>query len=373
MSFVPSTCTGTTSGCGCGSPSPFAMPSKTSSEWFISNPVLSAGATAYESDTGKWKIGDGISRYAELSYQSESGVNGSVGPQGPVGPSGVNGQPGAPCSLTIGTVTTGTTASATITGSPPNQVLHLVLPVSSTGNGSGGGTGSTLKFAVQPEDESVTDGDAVVFIAEAIHSSGALISYKWQSLPANTSDQTKWADLAAPPTSSLRITADIALSGRSYRCIATADSLSVTSGTAMLFVAPQASDAVQFDSQPFDTSVSAGSTAIFRMTATVHTGTKVSLARVSWKWQASAEGSAGGWDSSSWLDIDGASGSQNGYTASAVLSFVARTEGNGRQFRCVVSAETGTVIQSYPTVIIGNYKPIPNGTENSNPATLTVT
>lgn len=339
-------------------------------EWALDNPVLEMGATAYESDTGKWKIGDGVRRYMDLQYQSEVGAPGTTGAQGPAGTNGINGQPGPPCSLTIGTVTTGTTASATITGTPPNQILNLVLPVSTS---TGGGSGSGLKFVLQPQDESVTDGDAVVFSVEASHSSGALVSYKWQSLPANTSDQTLWADLAAPPTSSLRITADVSMNGRSYRCIASAEGLSVTSRAAMLFVAPQEANAVQFDAQPFDTSVSDGSTAIFRVTATVTTGAKAAVSRVSWKWQMSAPVSGGGWDPNSWVDINGASGSQNGYSASTVLSFVASPADSGRQCRCVVTAEVGSAIQTYPTIIIGNYQPIPNGTENSNPATLTVT
>lgn len=39
------------------------------------------------------------------------------------------GAPGPPNTLTIGTVSVGETASASITGSSPNQVLNLVFPV----------------------------------------------------------------------------------------------------------------------------------------------------------------------------------------------------------------------------------------------------
>jgi hypothetical protein len=55
------------------------------------------------------------------------------------GPQGVPGNPGAPGvagpanTLTIGTVTNGTTASATISGTAPNQIIDLVLPQGSTG------------------------------------------------------------------------------------------------------------------------------------------------------------------------------------------------------------------------------------------------
>lgn len=49
---------------------------------------------------------------------------------------GAQGQPGEPNTLTIGTVTTGepgTQASATITGTSPNQILNLTIPRGNTG------------------------------------------------------------------------------------------------------------------------------------------------------------------------------------------------------------------------------------------------
>jgi len=51
----------------------------------------------------------------------------SVGPQGATGPANV---------LTIGSVTTGSTASATITGTTPSQVLNLVVPNTSSTSGT---------------------------------------------------------------------------------------------------------------------------------------------------------------------------------------------------------------------------------------------
>lgn len=62
------------------------------------------------------------------------GLNSVAGPAGPPGP--VN-------TLNIGTVSTGTTASATITGTSPNQTLNLVLP-SGSGSGGSGSTGQNL-------------------------------------------------------------------------------------------------------------------------------------------------------------------------------------------------------------------------------------
>ena len=61
--------------------------------------------------------------------KGETGATGAKGPQGPAGPANV---------LTIGSVTSGKVASATITGEAPNQVLNLVLE-----KGDKGDTGET--------------------------------------------------------------------------------------------------------------------------------------------------------------------------------------------------------------------------------------
>jgi hypothetical protein len=213
MSFVPSTCTGTPTGCGCGSPSPFAMPAKTSIEWAMSNPILSMGATAYESDTGKWKIGNGVDAYVDLPYQAEPGVAGPPGPAGPAGPAGAVG-PAAPLySLVIGSVTTGPVPLATITGTPPTQTLNLVLP------SSGGGGTDTLTFVSSPSDQSVYVGDDVSLYANA-QSTETPIAYMWQM---TTDGGANWTDVA--PGQSLKFKAVLADNGKTYRCKASTATL----------------------------------------------------------------------------------------------------------------------------------------------------
>jgi hypothetical protein len=65
----------------------------------------------------------------------ESGLRGLQGETGPAGPA---------ADLDIGSVSTGATASAYITGTVPNQLLNLVLPQGPTGpTGATGPTGST--------------------------------------------------------------------------------------------------------------------------------------------------------------------------------------------------------------------------------------
>lgn len=69
----------------------------------------------------------------EQGVQGETGATGATGPQGPAGPANV---------LTIGSVTSGKVASATITGESPNQVLNLVLEKGDKGEpGDKGATG----------------------------------------------------------------------------------------------------------------------------------------------------------------------------------------------------------------------------------------
>ena len=68
--------------------------------------------------------------------QGVAGPAGSTGATGPAGSDGATGPAGPANSLTIGTVTTGAAgspASATITGTPPNQVLSLTIPQGAEG------------------------------------------------------------------------------------------------------------------------------------------------------------------------------------------------------------------------------------------------
>lgn len=42
----------------------------TASEWTSANPTLSAGELGFETDTGKFKIGNGSTAWADLAYSS---------------------------------------------------------------------------------------------------------------------------------------------------------------------------------------------------------------------------------------------------------------------------------------------------------------
>ena len=95
-------------------------------------------------DTGATGATGATGPQGEQGVQGKTGATGATGPQGPVGPANV---------LTIGSVTSGKVASATITGEAPNQVLNLVLEKGDKGEtgdiGPQGKTGETGKTGPQ--------------------------------------------------------------------------------------------------------------------------------------------------------------------------------------------------------------------------------
>ncbi len=64
----------------------------TAANWTLVNPTLLDGEIALESDTKKFKAGDGSTAWNSLAYFTE--VTGPTGPQGVPGPIGLTGNPG---------------------------------------------------------------------------------------------------------------------------------------------------------------------------------------------------------------------------------------------------------------------------------------
>lgn len=97
---------------------PIQIRGGTTTEWAAANPVIPERMLCAEKLTdGSWKfkIGDGVKTWSDLPYFTQ----------------GVKGDPGPANTLTLGTVTTGAAgsqASATITGTAPNQTLNLTIP-----------------------------------------------------------------------------------------------------------------------------------------------------------------------------------------------------------------------------------------------------
>ena len=97
-------------------------------------PAGSQATATYNKTTGTLSLG--IPQGAQ-GVKGDTGAQGEIGPQGETGATGATGAtgPAGPANtLTIGTVTKGTEAAATITGSAPNQTLNLVLPKGDKGD-----------------------------------------------------------------------------------------------------------------------------------------------------------------------------------------------------------------------------------------------
>lgn len=83
-----------------------------------------------------------------IAEYSIKGIQGVQGEKGNTGASNV---------LTIGSVTSGTTASATITGTSPSQTLNLVLPKGDTGEkGDKGDVGATFTYDANTKTLTIT-------------------------------------------------------------------------------------------------------------------------------------------------------------------------------------------------------------------------
>ena len=102
---------------------------------------VSSGTTASATITGT-APNQTLNLVLPKGDKGDTGDKGDKGEQGPQGEKGDKGEKGDPNTLTIGSVSSGTTPSATITGQSPNQTLNLVLPKGDKGDtGETGATG----------------------------------------------------------------------------------------------------------------------------------------------------------------------------------------------------------------------------------------
>ena len=108
--------------------------------WNITIPKGDTGATGSQGPKGD---------------TGEQGPKGDTGPQGPRGVQGVQGNPGPSNVLTIGTVQSGDSASASITGTSPNQVLNLTLPKGEKGDKGDSGVDIVTTISASSTDEQV--------------------------------------------------------------------------------------------------------------------------------------------------------------------------------------------------------------------------
>lgn len=105
----------------------------TAANWTSNTPTLLAGEMGVETDTGKFKVGDGTTTWTALAYSS-----------GPAGTAG------SAATVAVGTVTTlspGASATVTNGGSSSAATLNFGIPAGATGTGltTAGTTGQVLK------------------------------------------------------------------------------------------------------------------------------------------------------------------------------------------------------------------------------------
>jgi hypothetical protein len=90
----------------------------TAANWTSNNPTLAQGEIGYETDTTKFKIGDGATAWNSLAYAYAAGASGPAGATGPTGSTGPTGATGVsgPTGATGATGPTGPTGSTGPTG-----------------------------------------------------------------------------------------------------------------------------------------------------------------------------------------------------------------------------------------------------------------
>lgn len=66
----------------------------TAANWTTVNPILASGEAGFETDTNKFKLGDGTTAWSSLTYKSEPGATGATGATGPAGADGATGATG---------------------------------------------------------------------------------------------------------------------------------------------------------------------------------------------------------------------------------------------------------------------------------------
>lgn len=133
----------------------------TAANWTSNNPTLAVGEIGLETDTTKYKIGDGATAWNSLAYAYTAGAAGATGPTGPVGatgptgvvgvsgPTGVTGDTGAtgPVGATGATGPTGVTGATGATGAGGVEAVNAQ-------------TGTTYTFVLTDKDDLVTASNA---------------------------------------------------------------------------------------------------------------------------------------------------------------------------------------------------------------------
>ena len=130
----------------------------TTLNWTTNDPILLDGEFGYETDTGRYKIGNGVDVWSDLIYSlvgitgptggtGATGITGPTGSQGIQGPTGETGPTGS-TGITGNTGPTGSTGSTGETGPTGSQGIQGAT-------GETGSTGSTGETGPSGADTSI--------------------------------------------------------------------------------------------------------------------------------------------------------------------------------------------------------------------------
>jgi hypothetical protein len=130
----------------------------TAANWTSNNPTLAAGEIGLETDTAKYKMGDGTTAWNSLAYAYTAGAAGATGPTGPIGatgPTGVTGitGPTGPVGATGPTGPSGATGPTGATGASGATGAGGVEAVN-------GQTSASYTFVLTDKDDLVTASNA---------------------------------------------------------------------------------------------------------------------------------------------------------------------------------------------------------------------
>lgn len=164
------------------------------------NPVLTNGEPCYETDTGKFKIGDGTTPWNSLAYSSDaaSGSQGATGPQGETGATGVQGATGA-TGVQGPTGPQGAQGDTGATG--PQGTQGLQGETGATGpQGPGGETGATGPQGIQGAIGATGPNGETWEIISFTAGQATAVAKKHYYVPASTLIPAAEFQILDPPT-----------------------------------------------------------------------------------------------------------------------------------------------------------------------------
>jgi len=126
----------------------------TAANWTSNNPTLAVGEIGLETDTAKYKMGDGSTAWNSLAYAYTAGAAGATGPTGPIGATGPSGATGV-------TGPTGPNGATGATG--PSGATGPTGVTGPAGGGIGGfdpQTGTTYTLDISDVNKLVTASNA---------------------------------------------------------------------------------------------------------------------------------------------------------------------------------------------------------------------